>query len=179
MNTRIKEYQDETGHPFCLTAIPSGDAPHRLAEIDRREHPEIKTSGVKAPYYTNSSCLPVDYTDDLWDALEHQKKIQTLYSGGTLFNIYLDKEIEDVDGCINLTKKIDERFQIPCFAFSPVYHVRNGNRINAEATAHSSTSHEMTEYRRLELEYKDVNTFTKGELEEARLRRPYAVVSVW
>ncbi len=123
MNTKMKEYQEETGHPFCLTAIASGNAPYKLAEMDRSDYPDIKTSGVEAPYYTNSSSLPVDYTEDLWDALEHQKKIQTLYNGGTLFNIYLDKEIDDVNGCMALTKKIDERFQIPCFAFSPTYHM--------------------------------------------------------
>jgi len=180
MNDRIEEFQKETGHPFCLTAIPSGNAPYRLAEMDRREYPEIKTSGVESPFYTNSSCLPVDYTDDLWDALEHQKKLQTFYNGGTIFNIYLDKEIEDIDGCIALTKKIDESFQVPCFAFSPVYRRDHKHCIYTEANrARTSTSHDTREYRRLELEYKTMNTFTKGELEEVRLRKPYAVVSGW
>jgi hypothetical protein len=157
---RLEEKDKETGHRFCLIAEPSDDAAYRLAELDHAKHPEIKASGANSPFYTSSSCLPVDYTDDLWDALEHQKKLQALYNGGTIFNIGLEKAISDARGCKTLAKKIVEKTPLPCFAFSPP--MGEGNR-----------------YERMGYWYKPVSGMVAGEIEEVRLRKHFAVVSGW
>ena len=164
MCERLDKHEEETGHRFCLEALPSNGASYRLAEIDKEKYPDIITSGFEAPFYTNSTCLPVDYTDDLWDALEHQKKLQTFYSGGTMFNIYLREGIPDPVECGTLASRILERSSVPCFAFSPSIIAPN---VGAER------------YERLGFNYRAVSELGAGEKEEVRLRRPYAVVSGW
>jgi hypothetical protein len=161
---RLNKHEEETGHRFCLGALPSNGASYRLAEIDKKKYPDIITSGVEAPFYTNSTCLPADYTDDLWDALEHQKKLQAFYSGGTIFNIYLRKGISDPAECGTLARRVLERSSVPCFAFSPSITASN---VGAER------------YERLGFTYSAVSELGAGEKEEVRLRRPYAVVSGW
>lgn len=164
MGERLDKREEETGHRFCLEALPSNGASYRLAEIDKMKYSDIITSGIEAPFYTNSTCLPVDYTDDLWDALEHQKKLQTLYSGGTIFNIYLREGITDPVECGTLARRILERSSVPCFAFSPSILTP---KVDAER------------YERLGFTYRAVSELGAGEKEEVRLRRPYAVVSGW
>lgn len=164
MGERLDKREEETGHRFCLEALPSNGASYRLAEIDRRKYSDIITSGIEAPFYTNSTCLPVDYTDDLWDALEHQKKLQTLYSGGTIFNIYLREGLSNPVECGTLARRILERSSVPCFAFSPSIITPD---VDAER------------YERLGFTYRAVSELGAGEKEEVRLRRPYAVVSGW
>jgi len=160
---RLAHFEDETGHRFCLDALPSNGASYRLAEIDRKKYPDIVTSGIETPFYTNSTNLPVDYTDDLWDALEHQKKLQTLYSGGTIFNIYLKEGISDPVKCETLARRIIEMGLMPCFAFSPpVITNVMGER-----------------YDRLGFTYRAASELGAGEKEEVRLRKPYAVLSKW
>ena len=158
----IKERGEVTGHSFCLAAEPSDGAAYRLAELDRVKYPDIKTAGVNAPFYTASTCLPVDYNDDLWDALEHQKKLQTLYTGGTQFNIVVGSKLADARGCKLLARKIVEKVGLPCFAFSPP--------VSAEG---------IGRYERNGYWYKPVSEMGVGEIEEVRIRRPFAVASGW
>ena len=180
MKARIREYGEETGHPFCLEAVPSDGAPYRLAEIDKCVYPDIVTSGVDAPFYTGSTSLPAGYTDDLWDALEHQKKLQTLYDGATIFNIDLEKTIEDAEGCMKLTRRIAERFMMPCFAFSPPTRICREHGLQHTMGGKCQTCGlDTEEYVRLELGYRPISSLERGELEEVRIRRHYAVVSGW
>jgi ribonucleoside-triphosphate reductase len=162
INRRLKAHWEETGHLFCRIAEPSDGASYRFAELDRVKCPGLKSSGVDAPFYTGSTCLRVDYSDDLWDAMEHQKKLQTLYTGGSVFNVYLERGISDVGGVKTLARRIVERTALPCFSFSPTV----------------STSHQGR-FERLGYWYKPVTEMVAGELEEVRLRRPYAVASGW
>jgi ribonucleoside-triphosphate reductase len=118
MGEVIDKHEEETGHRFCLEAHPSNGASYRLAEIDRKKYPDIITSGVEAPFYTNSTCLPVDYTDDLWDALEHQKKLHVLQRGHRCSTFILGRDIRP-GGVWNLASRVLERSSVPCFAFSP------------------------------------------------------------
>jgi hypothetical protein len=157
---RLEEKDKETGHRFCLIAEPSQIAAYRLAEMDRVKYPEIKSAGVNAPFYTGSTCLPVDHTDDLWDALEHQKKLHAIYNGGTIFNIITEKAISDAKGCKTLVRKIVEKTPLPCFAFSP-------------------SVDQVERYERMGYWYKPVSGMVAGEVEEVRLRKPFAVVSGW
>ena len=165
MRDRLEKHEKETGHRFCLEAEPSGGAGHRLAEMDKAKFPEMKASGVEAPFYTRSTCLPVDYTDDLWDALEHQKKLQGMYTGGSIFNIPLDTGISDPRECRMLVRRIFERTPLPCFAVSPTLNLP------------TATGDER--YERIGYNYQKVSGLGAGEREEVRLRRPYAVVSGW
>ncbi len=162
---RIEAYEKDTGHRFCLEAEPSGLASHHLAELDKVRFPDIKTSGIEAPFYTRSTCLPVDYTDDLWDALEHQKKLQGMYSGGTIFNIALERGIMDPAECRMLVRRIFEGGQVPCLAVSP--------RVNIP------TATGLEQYERMGYTYGSLSEMEIGEREEVRLRRPYAVLSEW
>lgn len=158
----VKERGEATGHSFCLAAEPSDGAAYRLAALDRAKHPEIKTAGVDAAFYTGSTCLPVGYSDDLWDALEHQRKLQTFYTGGTVFNITPDRGIADAGGCKLLARRIVEKVGLPCFAFSSPVAVDGGGR-----------------FERAGYWYKLVSEMNAGEVEEVGLRRPFAVASGW
>jgi hypothetical protein len=161
INRRLKAHWEETGHLFCKVAEPSDGVAYRFAELDRVKCPELKASGVETPFYTGSTCLPVDYSDDLWDAMEHQKKFQTLYTGGSVFNVYLERGISDVGGVKTLARRIVERTALPCFSFSPTVNTPQGR------------------FERLGYWYKPVTEMVAGELEEVRVRRHYAVASGW
>ena len=165
MRDRLEEYEKDTGHRFCFEAEPSGCAGQHLAELDKVRFPDMQTSGVEAPFYTNSTCLPVDYTDDLWDALEHQKKLQGMYTSGSIFNIVLERGISDPSECKTLVRRIFERAEVPCFAISP--------------TVNLPTAEGMEAYERIGYTYRAVSKMRAGEREEVRLRKPYAVVSGW
>ncbi len=165
MRDRLEKHEKETGHRFCLEAEPSDGAGHRLAELDKVRFPEMQASGVEAPFYTNSTYIPVDYTDDLWDALEHQKKLQGMYTGGSIFNIFLESGISDPSECRMLVRRIFERTPVPCFAVSPTVNI--------------PTATGVERYERIGYSYRAASGLGAGEREEVRLRRPYAVVSGW
>jgi len=120
---RLTEFQEETGHIFNLEATPAEGASYRLARIDKRNYPEIKTAGKKTPYYTNSTQLPVDYTDDIFDALKHQDELQCKYTGGTVFHGFLGEAIESREACGRLVKKIAYGFKLPYYTITPTFSV--------------------------------------------------------
>ena len=165
MRDRIEAHEKDTGHRFCLEAEPSGDAGYKLAMLDKEKSPEMQASGVEAPFYTRSTCLPVDYSDDLWDALEHQKKLQGMYTGGSIFNVFLERGIADPSDCMMLVKRIFERSQIPCFAISPKLNIQ--------------TVTGQEQYNRIGYSYRAVSSLEVGEKEEVGLRKPYDVLSGW
>ena len=180
MLDRAKELEPGSGFPILIHAHPVDDAPYRLAELDKKANPEITTSGSASPFYTKSTELPVNYTDDLWDALEHQKRLQSMYTGGTMFNIPLAAGIDEAAGLGILARKIEERFELPCFAFSPTYSIcPEHGYIKGRAIMCPTCSKETKVYSRLEYTYEAEDTLGSGEKEELRLRRPYAVASDW
>jgi len=93
----LLEFQNETGHFYNLEATPAEGTSYRLAKIDKERYPDIITAGRDIPYYTNSTQLPVDYTDDIFETLELQDELQSLYTGGTVQHLYLGESIEDVN----------------------------------------------------------------------------------
>jgi len=95
----LLEFQNETGHFYNLEATPAEGTSYRLAKIDKERYPDIITAGRDIPYYTNSTQLPVDYTDDIFETLELQDELQSLYTGGTVQHLYLGESIEDVNVC--------------------------------------------------------------------------------
>jgi len=120
---RMMEFQEETGHFYNLEATPAEGTTYRLAKIDRERYPGIVTQGKDEPYYTNSSNLPVGHTDDLFAALDHQDDMQSLYTGGTVFHIFLGERVEDIQACKQLVRKIAQNYRMPYFTISPSFTI--------------------------------------------------------
>ena len=123
MRTRMADYQVETGELFNLEATPAESTSYRLARHDRKHYPDIITAGEEDPYYTNSTQLPVDFTDDIFDALDLQDDLQTKYTGGTVFHGFLGERIKDWEACRELVKTIATGYRLPYFTISPVFSV--------------------------------------------------------
>ncbi len=123
MKKKLLEYQKETGNIYNLEATPGEGCSYRLARIDKQQYPGIRTAGIEEPYYTNSTQLPVDYTDDLFAALKHQEPLQKLYTGGTIFHTYLGESLTNGRECKLLVKKIAQNFTIPYFTITPTFSI--------------------------------------------------------
>lgn len=120
---RMLEFQEETGHMYNLEATPAEGTSYRLAKMDREKYPGIETQGKEEPYYTNSTNLPVKHTDDLFGALDHQDEIQCLYTGGTVFHMFLGERMEDIEVCKKLVRKIAQNYHLPYFTVSPSFTI--------------------------------------------------------
>ena len=123
MREKLKEFQPETGNLYNLEATPAESTSYRLAKSDKELYPEIITSGKDTPFLTNSSQLPVDHTDDVIEALEHQNDIQPLYTGGTIFHTFLGERLNDWESAMKLVKKISHNMRIPYFSITPTFSV--------------------------------------------------------
>ena len=124
MREQIRGFQIETGHLYNLEASPSESASYRLAKEDKARFPDIRTSGSEqAPYYTNSTHLPVNCTDDLFEALTHQDSLQVLYTGGTVFHGFLGEQIDDWRQARLLVRRIAENFSLPYFTLTPTFSI--------------------------------------------------------
>lgn len=123
MRKKLADYQEETGVLFNLEATPAESTSYRLAKHDKERYPDIITSGDKEPYYTNSTWLPVDFTDDIFEALDLQEELQKMYTGGTVFHAFLGEAIDDWKACRSLVKTIANKYRIPYFTISPTFSV--------------------------------------------------------
>jgi len=124
MRERMKDFQEETGNLYNLEATPAEGASYRLAREDKKMYgKDIITSGKKAPYLTNSTQLPVGYTDDLVQALEHQNDIQPLYTGGTIFHTFLGEKVSNWEAAAALVKKISTNTRLPYFSLTPTFSI--------------------------------------------------------
>ncbi|MGL4982501.1 MAG: ribonucleoside triphosphate reductase [Treponemataceae bacterium] len=123
MRDRLADYQEKTGELFNLEATPAESTSYRLARHDKKNYPDIIASGEDQPYYTNSSQLPVDYTSDIFEALDHQESLQTKYTGGTVFHTFLGEAIKDWKACQDLVKKIMTNYRIPYLTISPTFSI--------------------------------------------------------
>jgi len=124
MRERLVKYQEETGNIYNLEATPAESTAYRLALGDKKKYPDIITAGTKeVPYYTNSSQLPVNYTDDIFEALELQDDLQSRYTGGTVLHLFLGEKISDVETTKKLTKRIFEKFHLPYITLTPTFSI--------------------------------------------------------
>jgi len=123
MKERLKTYQEETGNLYNLEASPAEGTAYRLARLDKKRFPDIITAGETEPYYTNSTQLPVGYTDDLFEALNLQDEIQSQYTGGTVFHGFLGEALEDIETCKQLIQTIAFRYHLPYFTITPTFSV--------------------------------------------------------
>ena len=124
MRNKLIEYQKETDNLYNLEATPSEGTSFRQAKVDREKYPDIITAGTKQiPYYTNSSQLPVNYTDDVFKSLELQDELQSAYSGGTVAHLFLGERISDIQTVKNLVRKVFEKFQLPYITITPTFSI--------------------------------------------------------
>lgn len=123
MRQRLQDYQEEDGELYNLEATPGEGTAYRFARLDKKEFADIITSGTDEPYYTNSTQLPVDATTDIFEALEHQDDLQTMYTGGTVLHLFLGESIEDPRACRNLVRRIAENYRLPYFTITPTFSI--------------------------------------------------------
>jgi ribonucleoside-triphosphate reductase (formate) len=182
MRERLKGYQQETGNIYNLEATPGEGTSYRLAQLDKKRYPRIISANEAdfqngcAPYYTNSSHLPVGYSDDLFKVLDHQDKLQTLYTGGTVLHGFVGEKIENVQGLKGLIKYICEQYRLPYFTITPTFSVCPSCGYMAGEYATCPTCARETEvYSRVVGYLRPVKQWNDGKKKEFHDRKEYAV----
>ncbi len=171
MRDKLKEYQEETGHLFNLEATPAEGTCYRLARIDKQKFRDIKTAGKQEPYYTNSTWLPVSYTDDIAFIVKHQEPLQTLYTGGTVLHLFLGENIGG-EAAKALVKKIFTKSRIPYLTLTPTFSIcPNHGYIAGEHFTCPTCKAPCEVYSRVVGYYRPVQNWNKGKREEFRERR--------
>jgi len=174
MRDKLLEYQEETGNIYNLEATPAEGTSYRLARIDKQKYPNIITAGEREPYYTNSSLLPVSYTDDIFDALEHQDDLQVLYTGGTVLHGFLGENISTSDACKTLVKTVAEKFRLPYFTITPTFSIcKNHGYIRGEHFKCPHCGENAEVYSRIVGYYRPVQNWNAGKQEEFKDRLEY------
>jgi len=123
----LKDIQCETGHVYNLEATPAEGTSYRLARLDKARYPDIYTAGNGTPYYTNSTQLPVGYTDDIFEVLRLQDNLQSMYTGGTVLHAYLGESIEDIETCKRFIQRVFARNKLPYLSITPTFSVCNNH----------------------------------------------------
>lgn len=176
MRERLSDYQEEYGDLYNLEATPAESTTYRLAKHDKEKYPDIITAGKEedTPYYTNSSHLPVDYTEDIFDALDIQDELQTLYTSGTVFHAFLGEKLPNWKSAASLVRKIAENYKLPYYTLSPTYSIckKHGYIVGEHFTC--PTCGEKAEvYSRITGYYRPVQNWNDGKLQEYKNRRNY------
>lgn len=169
-------FQQETGHMYNLEATPAEGTSYRLAKCDKKRYPKIKTSGKNEPYYTNSSQLPVGFTDDIMLTVELQDELQSLYTGGTVQHLYLGEKIDDIEVCKKLIQKIFNTSKMPYISMTPTFSVCNEHGYIAGEHFECPTCGKNTEvYSRVVGYLRPVQNYNKGKQEEYFERTKYVI----
>lgn len=167
MRERLTMYQQETGHLYNLEATPGEGTSYRLARIDRAKFSRMSIPGGDSPYYTNSTQLPVNATDDLFEALDKQNEIQGLYTGGTVFHAYLGESIDDYTVCRKLVQDIATNYKIPYFTISPTFAIcESHGYLKGEQYTCPDCGEETEVYARIVGYYRPVQNWNPGKKEE-------------
>ena len=177
MREKLSDYQEKYGDLYNLEATPAESTSYRLAKKDKELYPEIITaSNDETPYYTNSSHLPVGYTDDLFKALDIQDELQTLYTSGTVFHVFLGERIPDWKACASLVKKIAENYKLPYYTMSPTYSVcRNHGYISGEIKKCPTCGEKTEIYSRITGYYRPISNWNDGKAKEFDMRKEYVI----
>ena len=124
MRARLVSFQNETGHMYNLEATPAEGTTYRFAKEDKKYYPDILHAGSEdQPYYTNSSQLPVGYTDDPFEALTMQDELQSMYTGGTVLHLYMSERISSIKACKELVRRSLEQFHLPYLTITPTFSI--------------------------------------------------------
>ncbi len=180
MRERLSDYQEEYGDLYNLEATPAESTAFRLAKHDLKHYPDIITAGEAdgTPYYTNSSHLPVGYTEDIFTALDVQDELQTLYTSGTVFHSFLGEKLPDWQAAASLVKKIAENYRLPYYTLSPTYSVckDHGYLVGEQFTCPICGG--TTEvYSRITGYYRPVQNWNDGKTQEYKERKVYDIAS--
>ncbi len=176
MRDKLVAYQEETGNLYNLEATPAESTSYRFAKMDKEKYPEIVTAGKEEVYYTNSTQLPVDYSEDLFDALDLQEELQCKYTGGTVFHAFTGQNIDDLDTMKNLIRKVMEKYQIPYFTHSPTFSICPDHGYISGEQYQCPTCNAQTEvWSRIVGYYRPMQSWNKGKQEEFKDRRTFAV----
>jgi anaerobic ribonucleoside-triphosphate reductase len=175
MRKTIQEFQGETGNLYNLEATPAESTSYRLARLDKQKYHSIITSGTeKYPFLTNSSQLNVGATQDIFEAIEHQRDLQPLYTGGTIFHAFLPESI-DRETCKKLVQKISQT-GLPYFSITPTFSVCPNHKFIKGAVTQCPECDEPTEvYSRIVGYLRPVATWNDGKQQEFKERTPYEV----
>lgn len=180
MRERLSDYQEEYGDLYNLEATPAESTTYRLAKHDVEQFPDIITAAEKngTPYYTNSSHLPVGYTDDVFEALDIQDELQTLYTSGTVFHTFLGEKLPDWKSAASLVRKIAENYKLPYYTMSPTYSIcRNHGYLTGEQFKCPYCGEEAEVYSRITGYYRPVKNWNDGKTQEFKERRVYDITN--
>ena len=178
MRERLKDYQEEYGDLYNLEATPAESTSYRLAKHDRKRWPDIKTAGNEGdtPYYTNNSHLPVDYTADIFDALDIQDELQTLYTSGTVFHAFLGEKLPDWKAAAALVRKIAQNYRLPYYTLSPTYSVcKDHGYLSGEHFICPKCGKKAEVYSRITGYYRPVQNWNDGKSQEYKNRTVYDI----
>lgn len=170
------EFQKETGNFYNLEATPAEGTSYRLARIDRQRYPDIITAGTDTPYYTNSTQLPVGFTDDIFECMDLQDELQSRYTGGTVQHLYLGESINETEVCKNLIRRIFERYKMPYISITPTFSVCNTHGyIQGEHFKCPTCGEETEVWSRVVGYLRPVANYNKGKKEEYYTRKKFVV----
>ena len=178
MRERLSDYQEAYGDLYNLEATPAESTSYRFAKHDRKRYPDIITAseGDATPYYTNSSHLPVGYTEDIFAALDVQDGLQTLYTSGTVFHAFLGEKLPDWKSAANLVRKIAENYALPYYTLSPTYSVcRNHGYLAGEQFICPECGEKAEVYSRITGYYRPVLNWNDGKSQEYKDRKVYNI----
>ena len=177
MRERLSDYQEEYGDLYNLEATPAESTSYRLAKHDVKRYPDIKTANMDAtPYYTNSSHLPVGFTSDIFDALDIQDGLQTLYTSGTVFHAFLGEKMPSWKSAAALVRKIAENYELPYYTLSPTYSVcRDHGYLTGEQFTCPECGQKTEVYSRITGYYRPVQNWNDGKSQEYKDRKVYDI----
>ncbi|MDO5441531.1 MAG: ribonucleoside triphosphate reductase [Bacillota bacterium] len=177
MRERLSDYQEQYGDLYNLEATPAESTTYRLAKHDKEKYPDIITANDNgSPYYTNSSHLPVSYTEDIFSALDIQDELQTRYTSGTVFHAFLGEKLPDWKAAATLVKKIAENYKLPYYTMSPTYSVCKDHGYIAGEVYECPHCGKKTEvYSRITGYYRPIQNWNDGKSQEFKDRTEYVI----
>ena len=177
MRERLSDYQEQYGDLYNLEATPAESTTYRFAKHDKKHYPDIITANENGtPYYTNSSHLPVCYTEDIFSALDVQDDLQTLYTSGTVFHAFLGEKLPDWKAAAQLVRKIAENYKLPYYTLSPTYSVcKNHGYLSGEVSVCPECGERTEIYSRITGYYRPVQNWNDGKAQEFKDRKVYDI----
>jgi ribonucleoside-triphosphate reductase len=176
LRERLQKYQAETGNVYNLEATPAEGVAPRLASMDKKRYPDIVTSGGDTPYYTNSTQLPVMFTDDIFKTIKHQDDLQTMYTGGTVLHLYLGEKIEDKETAKNLIKKVFSTSKMPYISLTPTFSIcHEHGYLAGEQWKCPQCNNDTEVWTRVVGYLRPVGNFTAGKKKEYKERKKYKI----
>jgi len=177
MRERLSDYQEQYGDLYNLEATPAESTTYRFAKHDKEQFPDIITANMNGtPYYTNSSHLPVGYTEDVFSALDIQDDLQTLYTSGTVFHAFLGEKLPDWKAAANLVRKIAENYKLPYYTMSPTYSVcKDHGYLTGEQYTCPVCGQKTEVYSRITGYYRPVQNWNDGKVQEFKDRKVYNI----